>query len=708
MHRIFTPIVFLIALAVLTSGTTQAQDKSSPREADLIAVLQSGAPPAEKAITCKLLAVHGSSAAVPELAKLLPNEQLSSWARIALEAIPGPEADAALRQAAESLQGRLLIGMLNSIGVRKDAQAVELLTARLKDQDAEAASAAAVALGHIGNDEAAKSLRAALAGSPEKVRSAVAEGCVLCAERRLKSGDMTAAAEIYDQVRQAELPQQRIIEATRGAILARGDEGIPLLLEQLRSSDRAMFYLGLGTAREFPGGKVDQALASELAQAQPDRAGLILLAMADRPDTVVLPAIVKAAAEGAPQVRLAAARALAKVGDATCLATLLDAALDENAELAATAEATLADLPDQSVDAEIVALLPKAEGAKQLVLINLVGKRRIAATPLLLKALDQNDAAVRSAALLALGETVEPDELKILIAQVVKPKNTADAAFARKALKAASVRMPDGEAAAGQLATALNGTDSLDTKTALLEILGTMQGPKALATIRDSTKSQQPELQDIGTRLLGEWMTADAAPVLLELSQTGIEGKYQVRALRGYIRIARQFVLPDDQRSEMCQKAFAASKQPAEKKLVLEVLQRYPNEENLQLAVKAMQEPELKETAAQATLAIAQKLGPKKANVSELLAQAGFEPVKLEIIKAEYGSGNRQKDVTAVVQNQARNLPLITLPKSTYNTSFGDPAPGNVKQLKIQYRINGKQGEATFAEDAPILLPQPK
>jgi hypothetical protein len=53
-------------------------------------------------------------------------------------------------------------------------------------------------------------------------------------------------------------------------------------------------------------------------------------------------------------------------------------------------------------------------------------------------------------------------------------------------------------------------------------------------------------------------------------------------------------------------------------------------------------------------------------------------------------------------------LPLIALPAADYNSSFGDPAPGTVKQLKIHYRINGKEGEATFAENAPIIVPMPK
>jgi hypothetical protein len=54
-------------------------------------------------------------------------------------------------------------------------------------------------------------------------------------------------------------------------------------------------------------------------------------------------------------------------------------------------------------------------------------------------------------------------------------------------------------------------------------------------------------------------------------------------------------------------------------------------------------------------------------------------------------------------------LRLITLPATSYNNSFGrDPSPGRVKKLKIQYRINGKPGTASFDENALILLPLPK
>jgi HEAT repeat protein len=701
---------FAACIALIATPAWAADGfKASPEiEKEQLAILRSDAPAAQKAIACKKLAIDGSGAAAAELGKLLSDPQLNSWARIALEAIPGPEADLALRKAAESQGGLLLVGVINSIGVRRDAAAVELLTKRLEDKDADVASAAAVALGRIGDDAATKVLRSSLASAPAKTKSAVAEGLILCAERLNADGKSAEAVEIYDEVRKAEVPKQRIVEATRGAILARKQDGIPLLVEQLRSQDKALSQIALSTAREISGSEIDKALADELAQAPPERAALIIHAMADRPKTVVLAAVAKAAGPGAKPVRLAAISALARVGDGSCLAALLDTATEDDADLAAAAKAALADLPGDDVNPQIATLLASAEGKKLPLLIELVGRRRIEATSALLKSLDSKDKSVRAAALAALGETVDLKGLPVLVTQVLAPKNPDDAAVATQALKAASVRMPDREAAATQLAAAIDRTQSLPTKGSLLEILGAMGGPKALASVGAAGKSKNPELQDVSTKLLGEWMTEDAAPVLLDLSKAP-DNKYQVRALRGYIRIARQFVLPEEQRVQMCREAMAAAKQAAEQKLVLEVLRRYPSVETLKLAIQAMSKPEINDDASAAALFIAQKVGTQNAEVAPLLAKAGFEKVKLEIVKAEYGAGSTQRDVTEVLRKQVGDLPVLTLPAGTYNTSFGgDPVPGSPKQLKIQYRLNGKAGEAIFAENEVIVLPAPK
>jgi HEAT repeat protein len=596
-----------------------AQAPAPKSEKDLLAILRSDAPEAQKAITCKELSIVGTGESAAELAKLLSNERLSSWARIALEAIPGQEVDGALRKAAESLEGRQLVGVINSIGIRGDKQATGLLAKRLGDANADVASAAAVALGHIGGAEAAGPLKQELAGAPATVRSAIAEGLVLCAEQFAASGNSAEAVSIFDQVRKAEVPHQRMLEATRGAILARGNDGIPLLLEQLRSSDKGLFYIGLGTAREFPGSEIDKALAAELDRATPERAALVITAMADRPKTVDREAIVKAASRGAKPVRLAAIEALGRVGNGTVLEPLLAVAREADPELKEAAKEALVALPGDSINTEIAERVSAAGANVDPLLLEVVGERRIDAVPALIKALDNPNRAVRSAALAALGSTVPDKYLSVLIAQVVNQKDSELQPAAQAALKEAAARMPDREACAAQIATAMN-TAPAPIKSVLLETLAAVGGTKAVQTIGAAAKSSDATLQDVSTRVLGEWLTLDAAPVLLDLSKT--PGKYQGRALRGYLRLARQFASSDQQRAEMCASALEAARQPADQKLVIDVMRRYPSLDMLRLAVKAADIPALKEDAKSAAVTIADKL-PKTDETRQLLSKVG-------------------------------------------------------------------------------------
>ena len=692
---------------IIVSAPVWADDPAAPSETTLLAVLSSDAASADKAIACKQLAIVGSSAAVPELAKLLPDPQLSSWARTALEAIPGEQADAALRSAAEGLDGRLLVGMINSIGVRRDLAAIDVLAKKLQQTDASVASAAAVALGKIGNPAAAAILRAALASASADVRSAIAEGCVLCAERFYDDGNIAEAIKIYDEVRSADVPEQRILEATRGAILARKQQGIPLLLEQLRSPQRARHRLALGIVREFPGAELDQALANELAQSDPQIASSLIHAMADRPQTVVLPAILQAAETGPHQVRIAAIQALQLVGDDSCLGSLMKIATAGDAELAKAAQQTLAAYPGQKVRDKIIALLPDAKGDNYAMLIQLIGQRRIDAVPEVLKGLESSDDSVRHASLVALGEIVPLDQLSVLIGQAVSPKHQGDRLVAVQALRTASVRMPDREACSQKLAAALEGS-SPTAKTTLLEVISEVGGASALQILAGAATSGDSQLLDTSSRLLGKWNTVDAAPVLLDLAKHASEDKYKVRALRGYLGLARKFT-NGTERAQMCQNAIDAAIRIDEQKLALEVLTLSPSAAGLAVAAKSQQVSGLKPDATNAVLAIAQKLSGPGVNVKELISSAGLAQVDLEIIEAHYGAGEQHQDVTKDLRKLAGDIPLITLPSSSYNESFGgDPTPGIAKQLKIKYRINGKAGEAVFAENALILLPMPQ
>jgi HEAT repeat protein len=583
------PHVLVCLAGALTASLACAGDGRTPRERELIAVLRSDAPEADKALACKQLAIHGSADAVPDLAKLLGNERLASWARIPLEAIPDPACNASLREAAGGLQGRLLVGVINSLGVRRDAQAVGLLATRLGDADPAVASAAAIALGLIGDEAAVKALRPALAAGPPVVRDAAAEAGVVAAERMLAAGRGADAAALADAVRKADVSPQRIAEATRGAILARGAAGVPLLVEQLRSADRRLFGIGLSVARELRGPEVDAALVAEIGAAPPARAALVVTALADRGGPVARTTLsgIAGRRDAARDVRLAAVRALGRMGDAESLAPLLAAAAESDADLAAAAQEAIAALPAAGVDDAIRGRLAAAEAAALPLLLDLVARRRIAAAlPEVLGAMKSPDKGVRNAALAALGETVDLDRLSVLVERTIGSDDAGDSAAALAALRVACVRMPDRDGCTARLEPAI-ASAPVGTRIALLDIVGEVGGPRALAAVAAAAKSGEEPLQDAGTRLLGKWMTADAAAVLLDLAKSLPDGKFRDRALKGYLRIARQLAADEPQRIAMCRTLLAAARGDADRAIIFEAIKGMPNADAVRKAVDA-------------------------------------------------------------------------------------------------------------------------
>jgi len=118
--------------------------------AALVALLKdSGASSYAKAKACQRLALTGDASAVPAIAPLLGDPQLSAYARGALERIPGAAADDALREAAVKLTGAQRVGVVHSIGKRRDRKAIDMLVKLRSGDDRDAAMAADLALARI-------------------------------------------------------------------------------------------------------------------------------------------------------------------------------------------------------------------------------------------------------------------------------------------------------------------------------------------------------------------------------------------------------------------------------------------------------------------------------------------------------------------------------------------------------------------------------
>ncbi len=153
--------------------------------AALTALLASDASRGAKIFACRQLAMCGGPENVPVLAALLTNIDTSNMARIALERIPGSEADAALLDALGKADAKSKIGIVNSLGARKAASATSAIAPLLKSKDPLLADSAAAALGHIGGADAVKALKGRVAKS---ARATAANALIECTEQAKAAG----------------------------------------------------------------------------------------------------------------------------------------------------------------------------------------------------------------------------------------------------------------------------------------------------------------------------------------------------------------------------------------------------------------------------------------------------------------------------------------------------------------------------------------
>jgi HEAT repeat protein len=573
-------------------------------------------------------------------------------ARYALEPIPDPAVDEALRDALGKLKGRPLVGVIISIGVRRDTKAVPALGKMLRDSDADVAQAAARALGRIGDSAAAKALQAALPNAPAASQLAICEGLFRCAEALAAKGQRGEAIAIYDQLRSLKEPHQVRTGAVRGAILARGKDGPALLREYLRSDDYLLFSAAVQAAMELPRDKVvTEVLTAEIAKLPADNQILVIQTLGKRADPAALPALFALAKGGDKTgVRLAAIRALSAIGHASAVPVLVGLFADADRQISEAARESLAGLPGEQTDAAVMAMFNSGDTSQRLTALELIGRRRMTASvPTLLKAAGGADPQVRPAAIRMVGELGGPDQLPVLLDLLMGTKATQDVEAAEQALSDIFARADNPQSYTDKI-TGLLAQAQPAQKGVLLRILSTIGGPDALKAVRAAVDDPNAEVRAAAIRALSRWKGADAAPDLLRLAKTSPDPSGRIAALRGYIGLVRDESLSTENKLAMCKEAAAMIQRDEEKKLLLGVLGEVPAVEALSMAMAHLSNPATKDEAAFAAVAIGEKIFEQKPGevadaVAKVMQVTGNKDVarraKAILNKARKASGTR-------------------------------------------------------------------
>jgi HEAT repeat protein len=344
-----------------------------------------------------------------------------------------------------------------------------------------------------------------------------------------------------------------------------------------------------------------------VAKLPPDRQGLFIDVLGQQADAAAQPALLAIAKSGEKTVRVAAIRALVQIGSASLAPALVQLLGDSEREIAQAAQDGLAALPGNQVDAAVTAMLAGTETSLRLEGIGLVGRRRMtSAMPAILKATGDATQQVRLAAIKALGDLAGQAELPALLNLLLNAKDAQDMEAAEQALAAVCARSDEAsiEKLSGQLAQAQPAQ-----KCALLRVLRTAAGDRALPTVRAAVKDSNAEVHSAAVRILCEWKIAEVAPDLLELAKSSANANEQTLCLRAYIGLAGVRGVPGPEKMSICKQAAAMVQRDAEKKLLLGVLAGITTAESLALVTPYLDTPAIAEEACSAAVTIAEKIG---------------------------------------------------------------------------------------------------
>ncbi len=552
----------------------------------LVTVLNSDAGEFEKAKACQQLAIVGDGRAVAAIASLLADPHLATYARSALEAIDEPSALESLIRASSTLKGDLLAGVIHSIGKRGNADSVEALSRHLESSEPLIQTEAARAIARLATDRSAALLTARLDASANDATRArpLSLATLLCAAELQRHDKHASAMALLDRLARQDIPERVRRMARYQQIVAEHPRAKQLLDGLLKSEQSDLFRLGLRAARET---ELDKRVLPELAARMdeldtPDQV-ILIHALATLGDQRVLPVMLEAARSADPSIRLAAVRALGALGDSRCLALLRDGALSKDEAFAEASREALGQLALPAIDGMVEEMIMSDSLDHQTAGADLAGRRAVKAVrPRLVELMTSRDRKLRQVAVAALGRTASMAEFPALLRQAIESSTGADASISQQALKTACIRLPRGQVAE-QIGRVLSEATA-PNRPLLLSMLTAVGGDRALELVAAAARSNDGPLRDASSQELGKWPSADVAPILLELASAEGDRKYQIRALRGLIRVARQLDMTTHERTDVCRQALQLATRDEERRLVLEVLRRNPSSEGLQLA----------------------------------------------------------------------------------------------------------------------------
>ena len=622
--------ILLVGLIALTVCTAQAA-----QEDELIAVLKSQASVVDKCNACKQLRIYGTAESIPALAPLLTDERIGHAARYALEAMPYPQAGAALRNALAKASGKTKVGIIDSLGWRRDTDSVTLLAPLLKNADTTVATTAAKALGRIGNGKAASALIKACNNSNPEIKQAVLAAILNCAEISMSAGNDSQAASLYRSLSKPDTPSAIRVAAWRGLALTDGNRRPNLVIEALTGSDQQLRLVATKLIRETKDEQLVRACLQQWKSLNADAQVLLVNVLAARNNKAALPNIQKAYTSPHKPVRIAAIKALATLGNASSVAPLAKRAANTRGDEQTRARESLKTLRGKDINPEMLRQLMRTDTSVRVELIAALAARGATEATKSVIVFGKNEdkptrAACYNALRLIAGAEALPEMVKLL-----ENADRKERAQLEKAITTVALREKAQTHVTRAIKSALGDSTPTALKNSIIRILGALGDPSATGLIRIALADNETETRYTAIQALSAWPTAEPKDDLLKIAKTSDNKTHKVLALRGYIDLITRDTCSPNKKLTMYKTAMTLAKSPAEKKKVLSGVSMLRTIAAIEMAQRCLKDPAIKNEAAYTATTIAQVIYPRHPQATKTYLQAVINSKPNESVTAQ-------------------------------------------------------------------------
>lgn len=631
------------------SLATQSQNATLHVEKELDNFLKSNATLAGKQFVSHLLADIGSEASITILAEMLYDSSTVEMARYALEKIPHKLADEALRTALMKLDGKLKIGIINSLGKRRDKESVPQIKEMIFSSDIEIAHASISALGMIASEQAITTL--------EKEKNNVAPGLhqeiefalLNCADALLEQNKNDQANKIYKELFDASEKNSVRHAALRGMVLTSSENELNKLLINVMLKENSKIRRGVPMiVREIPLDFNISALIAALPTFNAVEQVRLLNALSNRKDDYILQMAIQLSKNENQAVRSDAFKLIGKVGDFTLVQYLAEISAQKSKD-SKTAQNALYQLSGEKVDMEIVRLIPESNDEIKFQLIRSLRIRRpvdidskISNT--LLQTATTGKVNIRVESIRALQFIAGKAELQSLIDLLIKAENTKERKALEKTIVVTAHKVNSDSVATQIMLSELSQSKNIEIRRSLLLTLAKVGHSSALPAFRKAVNDTNETLKTAAIMALAEWSTDEPIKELETIIRESSNPTHRTLALRGFVRMSN---LPGDYSEEEITNRFRLAMELSEtdndKKMVLSALSKQKSFSAFQMAAEYLDNQTLR---AEAEIAVV--------NIAAYILKAHPKEIKEVLLKIRKNSNDT--DIITLAQKNINEI----------------------------------------------------